>query len=145
MIRKYVTAISIAVLTGMPLCASVTVPQDLRNPFEVPDPAGFKIQKQAASAKADASAAGREAAFEKVRKQLLDLPIKGIVSNMRNSASGEVTVLLGEYTVRPGYDFPAVDFGVKGLIKVISVTTSEIKVNVSIDLEAKTITIPLDR
>ena len=144
MINKYISAILIAFLTALPLSASVLVPQDLRNPFEVPDPAGFKIQK-AASSRSDSNTSDRDAAFKKVESQLLGLQLRGIVSNMHNASSGDVTVLLGGYTVKNGSEFPAADFGIKGLIKVISVTTSDIKVTVSIELETRTITIPLVR
>jgi len=144
MIWKHTTAFLIVFAATMPLCASVTVPQDLRNPFEVPDPAGFRVQKTT-NTKAELVNASHDASFERIRKQLSDLPVNGIVSNMRNSSSGEVMVLLGRHTVRTGYEFPPGDFGIKGLIKVTSVTTSEIKISVSIELETRSITIPLVR
>jgi hypothetical protein len=144
MIGKPILAVLIALAATLPLHASVTVPQDLRNPFEIPDPAGFKVQKNS-NPKMDMANANRDAAFERIKRALLDLPVNGVVSNMRNTASSEVMVLLGKYTVRPGFEFPPSDFGIKGLIKVTSVSISEIRISVSIELETRPITLPLVR
>lgn len=130
----------------LPLCASVPVPESIRNPFEIPDPTGFKSALgSAAGAKGDRSAAeaARLAAFEKVKEKLYSLPLRGIVSEMKKT--GDTTILLGPYTLRNGSTLPASDFEIKGLIRVTSVSPEKIVVKVSIALETKEITIPLSR
>jgi hypothetical protein len=145
MIKSYAYALLACAGLGLHLDASVPVPNDLHNPFEVPDPAGFKMAKSNASSKTDNATVSREAAFGRVKDKLYSLPVRGIISNMKNAASGDVTVLLGEYTIRSGTDLPMADFDIKGIIKIASVTPTEIVVNVSIDLETRKMTIPLAR
>ncbi len=134
---------------SLPLSASVPVPEGIRNPFEIPDPTGFKSSLgTSAGAKSERSAveAAKAAAFDKVKEKLYSLPLRGIVSEMHKGASGgDTTVLLGPYTLRTGSTLPASDFEIKGLIRVTSVSPEKIVVKVSIELETKEITIPLAR
>lgn len=146
---KQLISITLVAGLGLQLSASIPIPSDLRNPFEVPDPAGFKIAAKLAATSsknaADSASAVREAAFTRVRDKLYSMPLRGIVSRMKSSSDGEVTVLLGAYTIKTGSELPASDFDIKGIVKVTSVTTEKIIVKVSIELETKDITISLAR
>ncbi|MBN1403118.1 MAG: hypothetical protein JW942_01450 [Opitutales bacterium] len=130
---------------GLPLGASVRVPSDIRNPFEVPDPIDFRDNASDKLAKnaVDPAIAAREKKFADIRDKLIALPVKGIAADYRKPDNA--TVLVGPYTLKSGMDIPASDFDFKGLIRVASVTPTEIVVNVSIELETRKITIPLAR
>ena len=144
MIKSYASALLLTLGLVLPLGASVPVPNDLHNPFEVPDPMGPRQIKTATKA-TDSATVSRETAFGRVRDRLMSLPVRCIISSMRNSAYGEVTVLIGNYTAKSGMDLPASDFDIKGIIRIASVTPTEIVLNVSIDLETRKMTIPLVR
>lgn len=129
------------------LDASVQVPQDIRNPFEVPDPTiGFKTASSAAKP-VDTAAQERAAAFAKVQEKLYSLPVRGIITRMKNASSGGVTVLLGNYTIFEGMpDIPSAEFDIpKGIIRVVQVTPERIVFKVSIGLESKDISLPIAR
>jgi len=131
---------------ALTLGATVPVPQDLRNPFEVADPGRIMQNATPAKEKVDNAAIAREAAFAKVREKLYSLPVLGVVSRMKNSSGGNVTVLLGSYTIMEGTNLPPSDFELnKGILKVTSVTLDRIVIKVSIELETRDITIPLAR
>jgi len=134
---------------GLSLGASVKVPDDLRNPFEVPDPIGFDALRKnadARSAKAvDPAVSAREKAFSSIRDKLLSLDVKGIAANFRNPDVASTTVLLGPYTLKSGMTLPPSDFDFKGIIRIVSISPTEIVVNVSIELETRKMTIPLAR
>ena len=139
------------ILTGIVLplsaSASVPVPDNILNPFEIPDPVGFKQNlKGGASTDKNSAEAVRSASFDKIKERLFSLPVKGIVSHVnRSTGVGDTTVLLGPYTLRNGSALPASDFEIKGIIRVASVSSDKIVVKVSIELETKEITIPLAR
>lgn len=139
-------ALFIALALSAPLCASLPIPTNLRNPFEFPDTtAASKLDASGRrNAKNDKEAA-REAAFKSVEDQLFSMPVRGIVTNMKDAASGQVTILFGEYTIRNETQLPAADFKINGTILVSSVSTTRIVFKVTIDLDSKEITIPLAR
>ncbi len=141
-------AIYIVLLCGVALQleASIPVPAGLRNPFEVPDPTALKSEtaKATPAKKAvDPAVEAREKQFAQVREKLLSLKVKGIAADYRNPDG--TTVLIGSYTVKTGMELPASDFSFPGLIRIVSVTPTEIVVNVSIELETRKMTIPLVR
>jgi hypothetical protein len=143
---KIIPAILLAAAFALPAGASVQVPLEIRNPFEVPDPVGFKTMNTQAKDKTDSAALAKETAFAKVKEKLYALPVRGIVSHMKNANSGSVTILLGAYTVNEGTNLPPQDFELnKGIIRATSVTLDRIVFKVSIGLDTRDIVIPLAR
>lgn len=133
---------------ALPLGASVPVPENISNPFEIPDPTGFRTNSKlgGASNERTSAEAARSAAFDKVKEKLFSMPVRGIISDMHKGlGKGDTTVLLGSYTLKNGSTLPSSDFEIKGIIRVASISSDKIVIKVSIELETKEITIPLAR
>lgn len=127
------------------LGGSIPVPQDLRNPFEPPDPRTTNPAPKTANPQQSAAAVAadtREATFSQVQAKLRALPVRGVVANL--DAPGNSTALVGPYIIKRNTSLPPSDFGVSNaFIKIVSVDPDEMVVLITIDLETKKVTIPL--
>jgi hypothetical protein len=142
--KRLITVSLASLALGLPLAASLPVPADIRNPFEVPDPDAIRATSPTAAGgqkpARDPAVVARETAFNKVASTLAALEVKGVV----RAPTGEVTtVLLGNHTVWPGFEFNSSDFGVKGIIKITAFTQTQIVIDVTIELETHKVFLPL--
>jgi len=123
--------------------ASVVVPDDLRNPFEVASPSGFIETSDTVLPEHNDAQRMRQKNFFDLAKQLRSLPFLGVISHP--DRQGECLVLLGDYIFSENMDVDPSSFNFPGSIHVLRVESRKMLISVSLDAEVREIEIPFQQ